>query len=81
MLLKYDLCETARYMGYKYGEEPSKEICELIEISYKELCKVITPKYIYKEFKLTKFLNNLKVGENVKKIIIINGKKRAGKDY
>lgn len=54
MLLKYDLCETARYMGYKYGEEPSKEICELIEISYKELCKVITPKYIYKEYDFTR---------------------------
>ena len=54
MLLKYDLCETARYIGYKYGEEPSKEICELIEISYKELCKVITPKYIYKEYDFTR---------------------------
>ena len=41
-------------MGYKYGEEPSKEICELIEISYKELCKVITPKYIYKEYDFTR---------------------------
>ena len=50
MLLKYDLRETARYMGYKHGAEPSEAICELIEEAYKELCKVITPKYIYKEY-------------------------------
>lgn len=50
MLLKYDLCETARYMGYKYGEKPNEEICGLVEKAYQELCKVITPKYIYKEY-------------------------------
>ncbi len=54
MLLKYDLHEAARYMGYKYGSEPSEEICELCEEAYKELCKVITPKYIYKEYEFTK---------------------------
>lgn len=50
MLLKYDLCEAARYMGYKYGAKPSEEICDLCERAYNELCKVITPKYIYKEY-------------------------------
>lgn len=50
MLLKYNLHETARYMGYKHGAEPSEEICELCEDAYCELCKVITPKYIYKEY-------------------------------
>ena len=50
MLLKYDLRETARYMGYKHGAEPSEAICELIEEAYAELCKVIQPKYIYKEY-------------------------------
>ena len=50
MLLKYDLCETARYMGYKHGAKPSEEICELVEKSYAELCKIIQPKYIYKEY-------------------------------
>ena len=54
MLLKYDLHETARYMGYKYGTEPSEEICELCEKAYNELCKVITPKYIYKEYEFTR---------------------------
>ena len=37
MLLKYDLHETARYMGYKHGAEPSEEICELIEEVQKEI--------------------------------------------
>ena len=76
MLLKYDLRETARYMGYKYGVSPSEEICELCENAYNELCKVITPKYIYNEygfirtadgiiidgieFKSTKLLSHLK---------------------
>ena len=50
MLLKYDLHEAARYMGYKHGAEPSEAICELCEEAYEELCKVITPKYIYKEY-------------------------------
>lgn len=54
MLLKYDLRETARYMGYKHGASPSEEICELCEEAYEELCKVITPKYIYKEYDFTK---------------------------
>lgn len=54
MLLKYELQETARYMGYKHGAEPSEEICELIDEAYKELCKVIQPKYIYKEYDFTK---------------------------
>ena len=54
MLLKYDLHETARYMGYKHGAEPSEAICELIEEAYEELCKVITPKYIYKEYDFTR---------------------------
>ncbi len=54
MLLKYDLRETARYMGYKHGAEPSEEICELVEEAYAELCKVIRPKYIYKEYDFTK---------------------------
>ncbi|MBR5321082.1 MAG: hypothetical protein IKU41_04510, partial [Clostridia bacterium] len=54
MLLKYDLHETARYMGYKYGAKPSEEICELCEKAYNELCKVITPKYIYKEYEFTR---------------------------
>lgn len=50
MLLNYDLCETARYMGYKHGAKPNEEICEMAETAYKELCKVITPKYIYREY-------------------------------
>ena len=54
MLLKYDLHETARYMGYKHGVKPSEEICELCEVAYNELCKVITPKYIYKEYEFTR---------------------------
>lgn len=54
MLLKYDLRETARYMGYKHGAEPSEEICLLIEKAYNELCKVIQPKYIYKEYDFTR---------------------------
>ncbi len=54
MLLKYDLRETARYMGYKHGAEPSEEICELVEKAYNELCKVIQPRYIYKEYDFTR---------------------------
>ncbi len=54
MLLKYDLRETARYMGYKQGAMPSEEICELIDEAYEELCKAIQPKYIYKEYDFTK---------------------------
>lgn len=54
MLLKYDLRETARYMGYKHGAEPSEEICELVDEAYKELCKVVQPKYIYKEYDFIK---------------------------
>lgn len=54
MLLKYDLQEAARYMGYKYGTNPSEEICELCEKAYNELCSVITPKYIYKEYDFTR---------------------------
>ena len=54
MLLNYDLHEVARYMGYKHGAKPSEEICELIEKAYNELCKVIQPKYIYKEYDFTK---------------------------
>ena len=54
MLLKYDLCETARYMGHKHGAKPSEEICELVEEAYEELCKVIQPKYIYKEYDFTR---------------------------
>ena len=50
MLLKYYLHEAARYMGYKHGAEPSEAICELCDEAYEELCKVITPKYIYKEY-------------------------------
>lgn len=76
MLLKYDLRETARYMGYKHGAMPTPEICELIDEAYEELCKAIQPKYIYKEYEFTrtadgiivdgiefksqKFLNHLK---------------------
>ncbi len=59
MLLKYDLRETARYMGYKHGAEPSEEICELVEEAYKELCKVIQPKYIYKEYDFIKTENGI----------------------
>ncbi len=54
MLLKYDLHEAARYMGYKHGAKPSEEICELCEEAYSELCKVVTPKYIYKEYDFTR---------------------------
>ena len=54
MLLKYDLRETARYMVYKHGAEPSEEICELVEEAYEELCKAIQPKYIYKEYDFTR---------------------------
>lgn len=54
MLLKYDLHEATRYMGYKYGSEPSEEICALCEKAYNELCSVITPKYIYKEYDFTR---------------------------
>ena len=59
MLLKYDLRETARYMGYKHGAEPSEEICELVDEAYEELCKVIQPKYIYKEYDFTKTENGI----------------------
>ena len=54
MLLKYDLHEATRYMGYKHGAKPCGEICELCEVAYNELCKVITPKYIYKEYNFTR---------------------------
>lgn len=54
MLLKYDLRETARYMGYKHGAEPTSEICELVEEAYEELCKAVQPKYIYKEYEFTR---------------------------
>ncbi len=54
MLLKYDLRETARYMGYKHGAMPSEEICELVEEAYIELSKVIMPRYIYKEYDFIK---------------------------
>ncbi len=54
MLLKYDLHETARYMGYKHGAEPSEDVCKLCEVAYNELCKVVTPKYIYKEYDFKK---------------------------
>lgn len=63
MLLKYDLRETARYMGYKHGAEPSEEICELVEEAYEELCKVIQPKYIYKEYDFTKTEDGIIVDE------------------
>lgn len=59
MLLKYDLRETARYMGYKHGAMPTPEICELIDEAYIELCKVIQPKYIYKEFDFTRTENSI----------------------
>ncbi len=81
MLLKYDLRETARYMGYKHGAMPNSEICELIDEAYEELCKVVQPKYIYKEyefdrtpdgiivdsieFKSQKLLNHLKNASTV----------------
>ena len=81
MLLKYDLRETARYMGYKHGAMPTTEICELIEEAYEELCKVVQPKYIYKEydftrtdegiivdgieFKSKKFLNHIKESTSI----------------
>lgn len=54
MLLKYDLRETARYMGYKRGAMPTPEICELIDEAYEELLKVIQSKYIYKEYEFTR---------------------------
>lgn len=54
MLLKYDLRETARYMGYKHGAMPTPEICELIDEAYEELLKVIQPKYIYKEYEFNR---------------------------
>ncbi len=54
MLLKYDLRETARYMGYRHGAMPTPEICELVDEAYGELCKAIQPKYIYKEYEFTK---------------------------
>ena len=50
MILKYDLRETARYLGYKHGAEPCEIICELIDEAYEELCKVIEPKFIFKEY-------------------------------
>ena len=59
MLLNYDLHEVARYMGYKHGAKPSEEICELIEKAYKELCKVIQPKYIYKEYDFTRAVDGI----------------------
>lgn len=59
MLLKYDLRETARYMGYKHGAMPTSEICELIDEAYEELCKVIQPRYIYKEYEFTRTENSI----------------------
>lgn len=59
MLLKYDLRETARYMGYKHGAMPTPEICELIDEAYEELCKVVQPKYIYKEYEFTRTENSI----------------------
>ena len=50
MLLKYDLRETARYLGYKHGAEPSEVICELIDEAYEELCEFISPRYIFREY-------------------------------
>ena len=81
MLLKYDLRETARYLGYKHGAEPSEIICELIDEAYGELCEVIKPEYIFEEydfsrtdvgiiidnieFKSQKLLNHLKNSTSV----------------
>lgn len=59
MLLKYDLRETARYMGYKRGAMPTPEICELIDEAYEKLCKVVQPKYIYKEYEFTRTENSI----------------------
>lgn len=50
MLLKYNLRETARYMGYRRSAEPNEVVRELIEEAYQELLKVIAPKYIYKQY-------------------------------
>ena len=50
MLLKYDLRETARYLGYKHGVEPHELICELLDEAYGELCEVVNPRYIFKEY-------------------------------
>ena len=52
MILKYDLQEAARYMGYKHGAEPCEIICELMDVAYEELCRVIEPKYIFKKYDL-----------------------------
>ena len=54
MLLKYDLRETARYLGYNRGAEPSEMICELIDEAYEELCEVIEPRYIFKEYSFSR---------------------------
>lgn len=54
MLLGYDLHEVARYMGYKHGAQPCEILCELIDEAHKELCEIITPEYIYKEYDFVK---------------------------
>lgn len=63
MLLKYDLHETARYMGYKHGAMPTPEICELVDEAYSELCKVVQPKYIYKEYEFARTDNSIIIDE------------------
>ncbi len=63
MKLNYDLKEVARYMGYKHGVEPSDIVRELIEEVYDELCKVVTPDYIYKEYAFTKTTDGIIIEE------------------
>jgi hypothetical protein len=61
MLLKYNLHETARYLGYKHGAAPSEIIRELIDEAYEELCEVITPEYIFKECEFIRTREGIKV--------------------
>ena len=61
MLLKYNLPETARYLGYKRGAKPSEVICELIDEAYDELCKIVDPKYIFMEYDFSQTENSIVV--------------------
>ncbi len=73
MLLKYDLQETARYLGYKHGAEPSEIIRELIDEAYEALCEVVNPRYIFKEYDFSRTDGGITVdGVDFKSLKLLN---------
>lgn len=58
LLLKYDTNEVLRYLGYR-GKPADDRTLKMIDEVYGELCKVITPKYIYKEYEYEKTVDSI----------------------